>query len=104
MAITRQQLENLGFFKDKRKHLNMHHYALIYPINETDYLFSGYDKVTKKANFKILWISKKILPNERVTHPIAHMGELTYYGVKEYIENLQKQEKLKQDARDNQQD
>ena len=104
MAITRQQLENLGFIKMKRKHLNTYHYALVYPINKSDYLFSGYDKVTKKANFKILWISKKILPNERVTHPIANMADLGYFGLKEYIENLQKQEKLKQDARDNQQD
>lgn len=104
MAITRQQLENLGFIKMKRKHMNTHHYALVFPINESDYLFSGYDKVTKKANFKILWMSKKILPNERVTYPLAHMGELSYFGVKEYIENLQKQEKRKQDAGDNQQD
>ena len=104
MAITRQQLENLGFKKILRKHLNSQHWTLLYPINETDYLFSGYDKVTKKANFKILWVSKKITPSERVTYPLASMGDLGYFGLKEFIENLHKQEKLKQDARDNRQD
>lgn len=102
MAITRLQLERLGFFKDKKKHLNQEHYALIYPINSTDYIFSGYDKVTKKTNFKMLWISKKLFGNERVTYPLAHMGELSYLKVKEYLEDLQRLQKAKEDAGDSQ--
>lgn len=105
MAITRQQLEDLGFKKIKRKHLNNHHYTLIYPFNETDYLFSGYDKVTKKANFKILWVSRKLQgTTERVTYPLDKIGELSYTKVKNYIQDLQRLEEVKQHARDNQQD
>lgn len=104
MAITRLQLEDLGFKKIKRTQFNTHHYTLIYPINETDYLFSGYDKVTKRANFKILWISRKILDNERVTYPVEKLGELSYSKVKLYLEELQRLEEVKKHARDNQQD
>lgn len=99
MAITREQLLNLGFKKIKRNHLNSTHNTLLLPLNSTDYLFSGYDKVTKKTNFKIIWISRKITDLGRITQPLDNMGDLTYFGLKKYIERLNKQEQLKQDAR-----
>lgn len=104
MAVTRIQLESLGFKKIRRKQFNQYHYTLIYPINEKDYLFTGYDKVTKKSNFKILWCSIVPFGTERITYPIEKLGELSFTNVKRFLEDLERLEKLKQDARDNQQD
>lgn len=103
MAVTRAQLEDLGFKKIRRKQFNNYHYTLIYPINDNDYLFTGYDKVTKKSNFKILWASVIPFGNERITYPVEKLGDLTFTKVKEFIEDLERLEKFKKDARDNQQ-
>lgn len=88
MAVTRKQLLSIGFVPSKRsKALNRDdkYDTLIYKINSTDYLFTGYSNFTKKTDFKRLW---KTIFNEGsyITYPVDKMGELTLNKVLEYIE------------------
>lgn len=95
MAVTKEQLVDLGFVKVKRQQYGGHHYTLLFRINDSDYIFSGYDKVTKKTNFKILWMSKKLPSGERVTFPLEKLGNLSYTKVKMYLEDIKRIEEHK---------
>lgn len=89
MAITKEQLQDLGFKPAKRAtSLGTRKYdSLVYNLNKTDYLYLGYNIYTKKIDFKRLW---KTFVNpetgEKITYPVDRLGELTYTNVKEYLE------------------
>lgn len=100
MAITKEQLLDLGFKLSKRsKSLNNRKFdSLVYPINETDYVFLGYNPFSKKIDFKRLWKSfTDPTTLEKITYPIEHMQNLTYSNVKEFIERSLRADKMRQE-------
>lgn len=100
MAITREQLVDLGFKLVKRaKGFSKRKYdTLLFPLNKTDYIFTGYNNYSKTIDFKRLYKSfTDPTTNEVITYPIDRMGVLTYNEVKEYLERAIKQSKLKEE-------
>ena len=97
MAITRQQILDLGFVPTKRKKgLGTRKYdTLMYKIDDNDYLYLGYNDFRGNIEFKTLW--KSLTTEEgRISYPIKSLGELTYNSLKEYIEaTLRNYEELK---------
>lgn len=87
MAITREQLLNIGFKPSKRaKSLGRKKYdTLIYNLNSTDYVYLGYNTYTKQIDFKRLWKSIMFHDGDRYTFPVEKLKELTLSNVKEYI-------------------
>lgn len=99
MSITRDQLQSLGFKPTKRaKGFSKRKYdTLLFPLNETDYIFTGYNRFTKDVDFKRMWKSfTDPETKEVITYPIDRMGELTYTNVKEYLERAIMQSELKE--------
>ena len=89
MSITRQQLLDIGFTPAKRKRgLGTRKYdTLIYKINDSDYLYLGYNDFKGNIDYKRLW--KSIITEEgRISYPVSPLSELTFTGLKEYIENI----------------
>lgn len=92
MALTTQQLISLGFKPSKRSSLyNRKYDTLIYPINETDFIYTGYNPYSKKINNKILWKSFKQLDSgERITYPIINLGDTGFNELKRFIERCER--------------
>lgn len=88
MAITIQQMISLGFKPSKRSSLYQRKYdTLIYPLNDTDFIYVGYNEYAKSINNKVLWKSfKQVDSGERITYPIVHLGDITFSGLKSFIE------------------
>lgn len=88
MAITREQLLDIGFKPSKMaKGMTGRKYdSLIYRLNKTDYVYLGYNKFTKKIDFKRMWkCFKEMDSGEIITIPVEKIGELSYENVKDYI-------------------
>lgn len=105
MAITKEQLLDLGFKPAKRaSSLSKRKYdSLIFSLNKTDYIFLGYNIYTKNIDFKRLW--KTFLnreTNETLTYSIDRLGELSYTTVKEFLEQEVERSKLIQEYYDKQ--
>lgn len=101
MSITREQLMDLGFKPAKvSKGLGRRKYdSLIYRLNDTDYIFTGYLKWNKKVDFKKMW--KTYFDPETkqtVTYPIDRMGVLNYSMVKDFLATAVAQAKLKEEV------
>lgn len=88
MALTTQQMISLGFKPSKRSSLYGKKYdTLVYPINDTDFLYIGYNEFTKRVNNKILWKSfKQIDSGERITYPVVHLGDTGFTELKAYLQ------------------
>lgn len=88
MAITHEQLINIGFKPSKRANsLGRKKYdTLIFSLNETDYLFLGYNVLNKKMDFKKLWKSV-VDPNtkERYSFQVDKIKELTLSNLSTYL-------------------
>ena len=101
MAVTKAQLESLGFKPAKKaKSLSTRKYdTLIYPLNKTDYIYTGYNSFSKNVDFKRLWKTfYDPETKETYTYPIDKIGELSYSSVKEIIDSAIKQAKLKEEV------
>lgn len=87
MSVTREQLIDLGFKPSKRSSLyNKKYDTLIYPLNETDFIYLGYNQYNKLVNNKILWKSfKREETGERITYPVIHLGDTSYTEVKDFL-------------------
>jgi len=87
MALTTQQMISLGFKPSKRSSMYDKKYdTLIYPINETDFLYIGYNEYTKRINNKILWKSfKQVDSGERITYPVTHLGDTGFSELKDFL-------------------
>ena len=88
MALTTGQMISLGFKPSKRSSLYDKKYdTLVYPLNNTDYLYIGYNEFTKRVNNKILWKSfKQVDTGERITYPVTHLGDTGFTELKDYLE------------------
>lgn len=86
MAITREQIVDLGFQPAKKKSPYAKKYdTLIYPLSKTDYLYLGYNGVTKGIDYKRIWKSCIDAEGKRVSFMISHVGETSFTDLKEYI-------------------
>lgn len=97
MAITREQILELGFKPAKKKKGlgNRKYDSLVYKLTKDDYLYLGYNDFRGNVDFKTLW--KSILTEEegRLSYPIETIGLLSYTRLKEYIENTLRMYELK---------
>lgn len=100
MAITREQLIDLGFKPAKKSKLlsGKKYDTLIFKLNKTDYIYTGYHNFNKQIDFKRLW---KTFYNpdtdETITYPVDKMGQLSYSAIKDYLEQAVEQAKLKKE-------
>lgn len=100
MAITLQQLESLGFLPSKRSSLyNKKYDTLVFPINNSDFLYLGYNEYSKTVSNKIIWKSfKDIETGERITYPVIHLRDTTFGNVKDYINRTERMELFKEET------
>lgn len=86
MAITKQQLLDLGFKPAKRKSPYSKKYdSLILKLNDKDYLYLGYSTLLKTMDFKRIWKSFIDIEGNRCTYQIIHLGDAGYGELKDYI-------------------
>lgn len=78
---------SLGFKPSKRSSIYKKKYdTLIYPINDTDFIYTGYNQFSKTVSNKILWKSfKQQDTGERITYPVVHLGDTGYTELKAFL-------------------
>ena len=88
MAITKEQIIDLGFQPAKRKSPYAKNYdTLIFHLTTDKYLYLGYNVSTKHMDFKRIWVSCVDADGKRMTYQLSHIGEISYRELKEFIEN-----------------
>lgn len=91
MAITIEQLKNLGFKPSVRGRGGLgkikKYDSLIYPINDTDFLYTGYNPYKKQINYKTIWKSFKDEDGNRITYQVVNLGDTGLIELKSYITN-----------------
>lgn len=88
MALTITQLKDLGFKPTKKSSPFAKKYdTLIYPLNETDYLYIGFDHFKKRVNNKVIWKSF-IEPDSksRIAYQLTEIGTTGYTEMKSFLE------------------
>lgn len=86
MSITLRQLEDLGFLPSKRKSPFAKKYdTLIFPLNKTDYLYLGYNTISKGTDYKRIWKSFVDLDGNRTSYQVIHLGETGFRELQDYI-------------------
>lgn len=98
MGLTRAHLIELGFKPAKKQRgLSTRKYdTLMYKLNDTDYIYLGYNDFRGNIDFKTLWKSIMTEEEGRISYPIQSLGTLTYTNLKEYIKNAERTAKLKE--------
>lgn len=90
MAITKEQLISLGFKPSKRGgglSQFKKYDTLIYPIDNTDFLYIGYNQFNKEVNNKKIWKSFKTPEGNRFTYCVISLGDTGYNELKNYLDN-----------------
>lgn len=89
MAITKDQLMDIGFKPTKlaRGKTRRKYDTLVYYLNDDDYLFTGFNSITGRIDFKRIWKSFLGPGQERISYPLSKTGEVSYTALKEYIES-----------------
>lgn len=100
MALTNQQMMELGFKPSMRGRGGLSktkkYDSLVYAINETDFLYTGYNPFRKQVNFKTIWKSfKDPVTHERITYQVASLADTGYFELKAYIHRTNIQENVK---------
>lgn len=88
MALTIKQLQDLGFKPAKKSSPFAKKYdTLIYPLNESDYLYVGYNAFKKLVNNKTIWKSF-VEPDtkKRIAYEIINIGDTGYSEMKSFLE------------------
>ena len=93
MAITKEQLVSLGFKPSKRgggfsKYKKYD--TLLYPINDTDFLYIGYNQFNREINNKVIWKSFKG-DEGRITYPVISLGDTGYGELRDFIKRCEAQ-------------
>lgn len=90
MSITKAQLIDLGFKPTKMANStnsDRKYDTLIFPLNKTDYIYTGYNRLNNQIDFKRLW--KRFQDPETkeiISYPVERIGALSYEVIKEYLE------------------
>lgn len=86
MSITREQIVDIGFKPTKKKSPFSKKYdTLVYRLNDTDYLYLGYNSILKSLDYKRIWKSCVDKDGNRLSFQIAHIGETSFSELKDYI-------------------
>jgi hypothetical protein len=88
MAITKEQLIDLGFKPSKRGgglSQFKKYDTLVYPIDDTDFLYIGYNQFNKQVNNKKIWKSFKTPEGSRFTYCVISLGDTGYNELKDYL-------------------
>lgn len=87
MALTIKQLESLGFKPTKKESPFKRKFdTLIYPLNETDYLYLGYNEFRKEINNKLVWKSF-VEPGtkNRIAYVVTNIGSTGFTEMKTFL-------------------
>lgn len=87
MSLTLIQLKSLGFKPAKKESpYKVKYDTLIYPLNETDYLFLGYNDMRKEVNNKLVWKSFiESNSKNRIAYVITNIGSTGYNEMKSFL-------------------
>lgn len=99
MALTTEQIISLGFKPSLRGRgglaKNRKYDSLVFPINETDFLYTGYNPFKKQVNYKTIWKSFKDKVNgERITYQVVSLADTGYMELKAYLQRTLRLESL----------
>jgi hypothetical protein len=94
MALTLTQLTSLGFKPSVRGRGGLgktkKYDSLVLPINDTDFLYTGYNPYKKEINYKTIWKSFKSTEGERITYQVANLADTGLLELKDYIDRTNK--------------
>lgn len=89
MALTLQQLTSLGFKPSVRGRgglsKNKKYDSLVLPLNDTDFLYTGYNSFKDQINYKSIWKSFKSEEGERITYQVANLADTGFGELQDYI-------------------
>lgn len=101
MALTNEQLISLGFKPSIRGKgglgKNKKYDSLVLRLNESDFLYTGYNPYKKQINYKTIWKSFKNVDGERITYQVVSLADTGFYELKNYIETTVQRQKSFQD-------
>lgn len=93
MALTLLQLKDLGFKPSVRGRGGLgrtkKYDSLILPINETDFLYTGFNPYKNQVNYKTIWKSFKDLNGNRITYQVINLSDTGFSQLKDYITRTQ---------------
>lgn len=87
MALTKDQLLSLGFKPSKRGNglTNKKYDSLVFRINDSDYLYTGYNQFKNQVNYKTIWKSFKDDQGEQTAYQVINLGETGFSELKDYL-------------------
>ena len=93
MALTNTQLVGLGFKPSVRGRGGLgktkKYDSLVLPINETDFLYTGFNPYKDQINYKTIWKSFKDINGNRITYQVINLADTGYKQLKDYITRTQ---------------
>lgn len=101
MALTNEQLLSLGFQPSVRGRGGLSktkkYDSLVFPLNDTDFLYTGYNPYKKQINFKTIWKSFKDSNGNRITYQVINLADTGFTEFKTYLDRNKNMEILKED-------
>lgn len=93
MALTNNQLLDLGFKPSVRGRGGLgktrKYDSLVLPINDTDFLYTGFNPYKNQVNYKTIWKSFKDINGNRITYQVINLADTGYTQLKDYITRTQ---------------
>lgn len=91
MALTNEQLLSLGFKPSVRGRGGISktkkYDSLVLALNETDFLYTGYNPFKKQINYKTIWKSFKDSEGNRITYQVISLADTGFFELRNYIKN-----------------
>lgn len=87
MSITKDQLVSLGFKPSKRGSVltTKKYDSLVFRINDSDYLYTGYIHFKNQINYKTIWKSFKDDEGIQTAYQVINLGETGFNELKDYL-------------------
>ena len=89
MALTNTQLLSLGFKPSVRGRGGLSkvkkYDSLVLPLNDSDFLYTGYNPYKNQVNYKTIWKSFKDSEGNRITYQVINLADTGFGELKEYI-------------------
>ena len=89
MALTNTQLLSLGFKPSVRGRGGLSktkkYDSLVLSLNDTDFLYTGYNPYKNQVNYKTIWKSFKDEDGNRITYQVVNLADTGFTELKNYI-------------------